>query len=707
MPITLTRLSGIHCAQELFEAAPFGILITAGSRPDDPISYVNPAFCAATGYSAEEVLGLNPRFLQGPQTDPAHVAAIQKALSEQRPIRQRILNYRKDGSPLWHELAINPMRDASGRLQGFIAVQKDVTEIVAAQAQALETRRLLDNLTDNLPGFVSRRRQSSFDQAEFVFFSRSLNRLLEVDHGPATLEEFLRYVHPDDVEALAQAVLAGADHQSEVIADYRLVTSTGREVWIRASSRPQRLSDGEIVWDACCIDVTREREAQERLAFLRNHDPLTGLPNRVRLEEQLLAAGGERFTLVVVEFDEIDEVRTVLGTGQAERLLHGITERLARCVNDPDHLSRLGEVQFALLAPHEVGDGLPALVQREFEPPLDLGDTSVVARPHLGLAQYPPSDGGRQVSGPALAGKLLRNAQMALHEARRGRADGAVMYDPGLQAQAATRIRLKQALSAPLDLDQFELEYQPLVDLRSLEIIGAEALVRWRHPDLGRQLPDVFVPIAEETGAIVQLGEWVMRSAIRQARRWSRLRQKIRVSVNVSSLQIRRPGFSAGVAALLKAAGLDGRLLEIELTETFLIESSKVVDENLEELRRIGVSVAIDDFGSGYSSLQYLTRFPAQRVKIDRSLVRAIGARPHGEAVIRGVLELARSMDVDAVFEGIESQAQLDFLRAHGAKLGQGYYFSPPCPAGTFEAALLQQTWSFLQASPPPLAGLA
>jgi EAL domain-containing protein (putative c-di-GMP-specific phosphodiesterase class I) len=163
--------------------------------------------------------------------------------------------------------------------------------------------------------------------------------------------------------------------------------------------------------------------------------------------------------------------------------------------------------------------------------------------------------------------------------------------------------------------------------------------------------------------------------------------------VNVSSLQVRRPGFSAGVGALLHSAGFDPRLLEIELTETFLIESSKIVDENLEELRRLGVSVAIDDFGSGYSSLQYLTRFPAQRVKIDRSLVRAIGARRHGEAVIRGVLELARSMDVDAVFEGIESEAQLDFLRAHGAKVGQGYYFSPPCPAEALEAALQRPPW--------------
>jgi PAS domain S-box-containing protein len=687
-------------------------LITTGSRQDDLITYANPAFCAATGYSAEEVLGLNPRFLQGPQTDPAHIAALHRAICERRSISQRILNYRKDGSPLWFDLAINPMLSSSGELQGFISTQNDVTDVVAAQAQALETRRLLDNLTDNLPGFVSRRRQSSLDQAEFVYFSRSLNRLLDVDHGPTTLEEFLRYLHPDDVEGLKQAVSLGADRQGEVIADYRLLTTAGRAVWIHASSRPQRLANGEIVWDACGIDVTREREAQERLAYLRNHDPLTGLPNGARLEELLLEAfrssdSEDPLTLVIVEFDEIDEVRTVLGARPAERLLQGITERLGRCVNKPDHLSRLGEAQFGLLGRGQLGEVLPALVQQQFDTAIDLEDTSVAVRPCLGLARRPSSEGARPLSGAARAAELLRNAQMALFEARRGRADGAVTYDPGLQAKAATRILLRQALSGPLDLEQFELEYQPLVDLRSLEIIGVEALVRWRHPEVGLQPPDVFVPIAEETGAIVQLGEWVLMSAVRQAQRWSRIRQDLRISVNVSSLQVRRPGFSAGVGALLHSAGFDPRLLEIELTETFLIESSKIVDENLEELRRLGVSVAIDDFGSGYSSLQYLTRFPAQRVKIDRSLVRAIGARRHGEAVIRGVLELARSMDVDAVFEGIESEAQLDFLRTHGAKVGQGYYFSPPCPAEALEAALQRPQWISPSTAPDSSADLA
>jgi PAS domain S-box-containing protein len=673
-------------------------LITSGPRPDSPITYANPAFCAATGYSAEEVLGRDASFLQGPDTDPAHVAAIQQAIAEKRPINQRILNYRKDGSPLWHDLALSPLLTATGKVRGFIGFQNNVTDVVAVQARASETQQLLEDLAENIPGFLSRRRQSPSGKSEFVFFSRSLNRLLQVDQGPATLEEFLRYLHPDDVETLEQAICVAADHLSEFLVDYRLRATTGREMWIRASSRPQRLANGDIIWDACGIDITREREAQESLAYLGNHDPVTGLPNRVRLEEQLLTAAGEQLTLVVVEFDEIDEVRAVLGTGPAERLLHGIAERLNRCAYGPEQVSRLGEAQFAVLARRQVGDTLPATVQREFEAPLDLGDTSVVVRPHLGLAQYPPPEGGRPASGPAMAGRVLRNAQMALYEARRARTDRAVIYEAGLEAQAARRILLKQALSAPLDLDQFVLEYQPLVDLQSLEIMGAEALIRWRHPEAGLQLPDVFIPIAEETGAIVQLGEWVLMSAVRQAQRWSRYRQGMRVSVNVSSLQLRQPTFSAGVGALLASVGFDPRLLEIELTETFLIESSKIVDENLQELRRLGVSIAIDDFGSGYSSLQYLTRFPAQRVKIDRSLVSAIGARDHGEAVIRGVIELVRSMDVDAVFEGIESLAQLDFLRAHGAKVGQGYYFSPPCPAEALEEALRTQAGAFPQA---------
>lgn len=682
----------------LADYAPFGILVTDPLAPDNPIVSANKRFCEMTGYSEAEIIGRNCRFLRGEGTDPETVEAIRRAIDDGVPLRCEVLNYRRSGEPFWNELNLSPVRDRSGRVINFVGLQHDVTERRAAVEQAAKADQLLEDLADNLPGFLFQRRRGAGPGAEFTLWGRSLQRLAGRDQEFRDLNQFLTAVHPDDRERLASAV-AGYSEIGTGSISYRLVTPGGRVAWIRSSHRARHLPNGEVIWDGCAIDVTDERLAQERLDYLRHYDPLTGLMNHSRFEQAVFEAAqrlqpSQSLLLIAVEVDEVAEVRDVMGGAAADEFVQAFARHLMAEVGHSGAIARTGDNSFKVLATPQLGGGEGAgdFLTRRLAAPIHWRSGELRVKPHVGVAVYPAQGSPTDPSGPAFAERLIRHAEIAVMEARRDLPGQPVRFSHDMHERMALRLRLKQSLAQSIDAGEFELYFQPVMSLRTMAIHGAEALLRWRHPDLGLQPPDFFIPLAEETGDILALGAWVIGAALTQLQQWRRQGRDWKVSVNVSPVQLRDPGFADVVETLLARTGAEPGRVIVELTEGAVLRGDTATFENLRKMAEMGVDLAIDDFGAGYSGLRYLNTLPAKCVKVDRSLVRNIGLADQGATVLIGVLDLIRSLGLRCVCEGIETEEQLAFLRTQGVEMGQGFLFSRPLPIEEFEG--FAQTWN-------------
>jgi diguanylate cyclase (GGDEF)-like protein len=444
-------------------------------------------------------------------------------------------------------------------------------------------------------------------------------------------------------------------------------------------------------WVATYEDVSERRRAEARVAHMARHDALTDLPNRVLLAERLgqaLAAArrhGEPLAVLCLDLDRFKQVNDTLGHPVGDALLRAVAERLKSCVREEDTVARLGGDEFAVV---QVGldqpEGAGALARRlvaVLGEPYEVAGHQLVVGASVGIA-LAPCDGGE-------ADDLLKRADMALYRAK---ADGRGTYrsfesgmDAKLQARRLLELDLRRALAA----GEFELHYQPLVDLRSSGIVAFEALLRWRHPERGMVPPAEFVPLAEEIGLIVPLGEWVLHRACADAAGWP---GQAKVAVNLSAVQFKGDALVPAVVAALAASGLPACRLELEITEGVLLNDGETTLATLRELRASGVRIAMDDFGTGYSSLGYLRTFPFDKIKIDRSFVADLGTSADCEAIVRAVTGLGGSLGIVTTAEGVETAAQMERLRAEGCDQVQGYYFGRPVPAGQVAALLRGNT---------------
>jgi PAS domain S-box-containing protein/diguanylate cyclase (GGDEF)-like protein len=682
-----------------FDAAGFGVVITDPRQADNPIVRVNPAFLALTGYAADDVIGRNCRFLQGPGTDPVAVAEIHAAIEEGQPINRVLLNYRKDGTPFWNKLTLSPLRASSGDLIGFVGIQSDVTDQRRREDEAKVWETRLQSLLDHIPGFLFQRVQRPGRAPEFLYCSNSLNRLLGLPNTSLSYAEFLSHIHPDDVDQVNSTVVVSGETFSPSKLTYRMLTASGQEIWIQGAATPREGEGGATVWDGWGMDVTSERLANTRLAYLTHHDLLTGLENRARFERGVDEAVKsfdqrlERLVLYSVEIDEFEEIRDALGQSVAEALLRAVGQRLAAFVGPTGRVGRLGEAQFGVLearntrSPPETGARLQADLMR----PIGAEGRVLKIQPDIGLAFLPGGEGDRWPHG-GVARELIKRAELARIEGRRTTPGLPTVYSREFDDRIADRVKLRQSLHRAVANGEFEVHYQPLVDLRGRKIVGAEALVRWRHPELGLQRPDVFIPLAEESGLIVPLGEWVLEQAMRQALHWDRPEfGSPKIAVNVSGAQLKRSDFLGTVKRLLDLTKVDPARIELELTEGFLIGTTSQAVDALHGIRDLGVNLVIDDFGTGYSSFEYLKTLPFDKLKIDQSFIRHLVNDSNGAAIVRAIIEMARSLRLTVICEGIETRRQLEFLRRQGCETGQGYLFAPPLAADAFEGLLVSR----------------
>ena len=450
------------------------------------------------------------------------------------------------------------------------------------------------------------------------------------------------------------------------------------------------LADGRVIsivnkpmtgggWLATHEDITERRRAEEKIAHMARHDALTDLPNRVLLRERLehelkRVKRGESLAVLCLDLDHFKSVNDTLGHPVGDELLKVVADRLRHCTREPDTIARLGGDEFAIImtAVGQPSDAatLSRRVRDSITKPYDLDGHRVVIDISIGISIAPLDATDTD--------QLLKNADMALYGAK---ADGRGAYrffEPEMDARMQQRRELEMDLRQALINGEFELHYQPLVNLQSNDITGFEALLRWNHPTRGRIPPAEFIPIAEETGLIIQLGDWVLRRACQETASWP---QQLKIAVNLSPAQLKSRNLVQAVVGALAASGMPATRLQLEITESLLMQNTFATLATLHKLRELGVQIAMDDFGTGYSSLSYLRSFPFDKIKIDRTFINDLtnGAEPL--AIVHAVASLAKSLRMISTAEGVETRQQLEKLQAIGCTEMQGHIFSQARPA--------------------------
>ena len=432
-------------------------------------------------------------------------------------------------------------------------------------------------------------------------------------------------------------------------------------------------------WLGTHEDITERQRSEERITHMARHDALTDLPNRVLLRERLehelkRVKRGECLAVLCLDLDQFKSINDALGHPIGDELLKLVADRLRGCTREPDTVARLGGDEFAIIMTqlNQATDAasLAKRIRESIVKPYQIEGHTIVTDISIGISVAP--------FDAIDADPLLRNADMALYGAK---ADGRGTYrffEPEMNTRMKARRELEMDLRRALVGKEFELHYQPLVSLESNDVNAFEALLRWNHPKRGLISPADFIPIAEETGLIVPLGEFVLRVACADAATWP---DDVCVAVNLSSVQFKNPNLVATVFQALDASGLAPQRLELEITESVLLQNSETTLATLHELRARGVRISLDDFGTGYSSLSYLRSFPFDKIKIDRSFVAELATREDSMAIIRAVTGLGRSLGITTTAEGVENDAQLELLRREGCTQAQGYLFSTPRPA--------------------------
>jgi diguanylate cyclase (GGDEF)-like protein/PAS domain S-box-containing protein len=490
-------------------------------------------------------------------------------------------------------------------------------------------------------------------------------------------------------------------------ADYRAIWRSARqaghwqgELWCRTKTgeeRPQWLAISTLRdergaltnYVAFFSDLVERKAEEDRISFLAQHDPLTGLPNRYLLGDRLTRAlasaarHGGQVALLFLDLDRFKVINDSLGHRIGDLLLCSVAARLTSLIREEDTVARLGGDEFVLVIPHFDRPEMPAHVAQKIiwamAEPHDIEGARFSIGASVGISLFP---------GDARDGeKLIRNADSAMYKAKTRGGNCYEFYTANMTCRAMERMILENSLRDGLAHDQFLIFYQPKVELATGRIVGAEALLRWSHPQLGVVPPDKFIPIAEETGLIVEIGDWVLRSACLQNKRWQQQGlPAIQVAVNVAARQLKQELASRVRRALLES-GLEARYLDLELTESTLMED---VAEVLHDLKAIGVQLTIDDFGVGYSSLSYLKRFPIDHLKIDKSLIAEIGIGDRNSSIAGAAISLAHSLGLTVTAEGAYAAWQARYLRERGCDLVQGYYFARPMPPNKFAAMLRQ-----------------
>ncbi|MFT3961484.1 putative bifunctional diguanylate cyclase/phosphodiesterase [Propionivibrio sp.] len=601
------------------------------------------------------------------------------------PAHSDITEFVRDGRTIWLELSYR-LAVLDGRSYGVI-VGRDVTERKLAQdmADALlaEKEALLDNALVGIAMVRNRR---------IVLCNRRMEEIFGYPMGGMNGHSTRILYESDEAFRDVGSEAYGRLGQGRTFSvSQPMARADGSHFWGELAGRcidPEHPDDGSI-W--ILSDITERKRAEERAEFLSYHDALTGLPNQLLLKDRLQQAiafsntTGTKIALLILDLDRFKTINDFLGHAAGDRLLVNVAGRLLKRVRKTDTVSRQGGDEFHLLLtnlaePDAIVTFLGELMD-SMQQPYAIEGKELTISVSVGIAIYPEDGADFQA--------LLKRADMAMYRAKDSGRNAYRFFNQEMNEDAVEQITMHAGLWRAVEAEQFVLHYQPQFDLRSGRLIGAEALIRWNHPDLGLVSPGRFIPVAEEAGLIVQIGDWVLREACREAARWRDAGAPgLVIAVNLSAVQFKRGDIERSVARALADSGLAPEQLELELTESILIRDSEHMLSTVKRLKHMGIKLSIDDFGTGYSSLSYLKRFEVDKLKIDQTFVRDLVSNPEDAAIVRAIIQMAHSLGLKTIAEGVETQQVLDTLGGYECDEVQGFWCGRPVPAEAFAAFL-------------------
>ena len=672
--------------KEMFEIMIQNAPVSMYILEDWTYSYVNDHFCSLVGYTRKEL------FLKGITTDklihPDDLSVVRESVrrrmeSRETDARYRVRVLKKDGSTIYVEIH-SKKSIMAGQTVTFGTVF-DVTQEVRANLLLKENQERFKSLFDNNPEAVF-----TFDTEGVFTNANSGCRDLSGYTTDELLEmSFLPLIVPEDLALTLryfEEALRGDTKRYEI----SITRKDGERRDLEVTNFPMNL-EGEIVGAyGIAKDVTDRNAHRKLMEDLVFYDPLTKLPNRKLFEDrlsQVLKISDAKKTPSAVLFLDLDRFKFIndsLGHHIGDEFLKIVSSRLLNNTRTTDTVGRFAGDEFAVLLPNSTKEEAITLAKRlnqALAEPFEVNGHSLSVSASIGIAFSSSTDTNYD--------ELIKKADTAMYYTKKYGKNNFTVYTEALDQKKAYKLKLEQDLKSAITNQELVLHYQPITDLKTGELNAMEALIRWNHPELGLVPPDTFIPISEESGQIVSIGKWVLQTACAQNKAWLDLgHPPFKICVNISTIQLQQPNFVQTVKTVMEETGLDAKWLELEVTESILMEDTKTLKESLLNLKGLGISLSIDDFGTGYTSLSYLRQFSFDRVKIDRSFVQDINNDLNGKAITSTIIALAHKLNMNVVAEGIEDDIQLAFLKEENCDEGQGYYFSRPLPAELHNLAL-------------------
>ena len=677
----------------LMDHAVDSILVLDGQGHMDT---VNVAAEHLFGRSASEMIGQPFAMLLPPELRHAEILDAPE-LSSASLVGggpRELMGLRKDGSTFPLELSTSEVRQEGQRL--FVSIGRDITKRRETEGALRETEQRLRAIAANMPGMVFQRVLHSDGSMEFTYVSEGCRSVMGI--GPEELtanpDRFLAMLPIEERQGFLTGLGRSARTMEPFDEEMSVVGADFCRRWLRGQSRPTLRANGDVVWDGVMLDVTDRKLAEQRLSFLAYHDPMTRLPNRPAFLDRFAAAAeaarhnGTLLAVISMGIDRFGIINATMGHAIGDMVLMAAADLIRAAISSDDVIARSSGDRFLLLltgfaAKRELLDALDRL-HHAAQATVNVAGQDFDISATLGVALF-PRDGED-------ADTLIKNADAAFERAKDQGPSTLQMFTKEMSTRAAKTLSMQNRLRRALDHGELSAHYQPQVDLSNGAIIGMEALVRWHSPELGMVSPADFIPVAEESGMIDSICEFMLGLCVRQVKDWQdRGLPAIPVAVNVSGRQFQyaRRLLSA-CERVLSETGLDSRWLELELTESSAMRDADNAIAVVQQLREMGIACSIDDFGTGYSSLSVLKRFPIQKLKIDRSFVMDITTDPNDAAIVAAIVAMAKALKLKVVAEGVETQEHLDYLRYLGADQIQGYFFSRPLPADAMRNLLVE-----------------